>query len=167
MPLLDLHVWNPVFSSKVRKAFWLFSVAYRVSLQVQRTGQICAAWGAHECATSPQSWAAPEIPTRSRACHQKLLQQTEQESVQGDCNHSHPQRVWSIKGIPLSDKNRRLCREVSETDTDLIWEVKPFYSWNCSAALAVLTWADCNCQDCFLLSSHFPKRHYPISMESH
>lgn len=72
------------------------------------------------CHQPPQGWAAPEMPTGSRACHQKLLQQTEQESVQGDYNHSHPQRVWSTKGIPLSNKNRRLCREVSETDTDLI-----------------------------------------------
>lgn len=128
---------------------------------------VCSLWRTWMCHQPPQGWAAPEMPTGSRACHQKLLQQTEQGSVQGDYNHSHPQRVWSTKGIPLSDKNRRLCREVSETDTDLIWKVKPFYSWSCSAALAVLTWADCNCQDCFLLSSHFPKSHYPISMESH
>lgn len=53
--------------------------------------------GTHECATSPQGWAAPEMPTGSRAFHQKLLQQTEQESAQGDYNHSHPQGVWSIK----------------------------------------------------------------------
>lgn len=69
MPVLDLDVWNPVFSSKVRKA----SVAYWVSLLGQRRGQICAAWGAQECATSSQGWAAPEMPTEPRACHQKLL----------------------------------------------------------------------------------------------
>ena len=68
-----------------------------------------------------------------------LLQQIEKKSVQRGYNHSHLQRVWSIKDILVPDKSKRLCREVRDTETELICEVKPFHSWSCSAALAVLT----------------------------
>lgn len=69
----------------------------------------------------------------------RFSQQTEQEAIQRGYNHSHPQRMWSIEDILLSDKSKIFCREVRETETDLICEVKPFHSWSCSAALAVLT----------------------------
>lgn len=52
---------------------------------------------------------------------------------------THPQRVWSIKDILVSDESRRLCTEVRETEMDLVCEVKTFHSWSCFATLAVLT----------------------------
>lgn len=107
------------------------------------------------------SWNANRIQGRPP----EFLQQTERESLQ--ITTTLTPKEFGAQKVFLYQTRIGDCREVSETDTDLIWEVKPFYSWNCSAAHAVLTWADCNCQDCFLLSSHFPESHYPISMESH
>lgn len=151
MPVLDLDVWNPVFSPKVRKAFWLFSVVHWVPLLEQRRGQP----GEHM-----------SLPAAHRAGLHLKCQQDPGHSTKTD--KSLFREITTTLTLKESEAQKVLyqtrigdCREVGETDTDLIWEVKPFYSWNCSATLAVLTWADCNCQDCFLLSSHFAKKSLP------
>lgn len=65
----------------------------------------------------------PKCQQDPRYATKRLSQQTEQDTVQTDYNHSRLQRLWSIKDTVVSDKSKRLCREVRETETDLICEV--------------------------------------------